>query len=1282
MGTTPGIVVVTKFCRPGSRHFRSYIKYMDRPAAARNANYYKFNIKDSYDSYIGDYMDNPQKTTGLFSKGKFELNDEEKTELRKLFETAQDNGSLMWQTVISFDNRWLAEYGIYDPETCQLDELRLKTFANQAIGRMLENEGLENAVWTAAIHYNTDNIHIHVATVEPFPQREMREYKVFTDEKNKIPLLDANGKPVTRMEPVGMFRLKSLDSCKNCFVNEITNQREVNIQINDIIRGSILGRRASNPILNDPELTDAFLNLYVSMPRKEGRSMRWSWNYNNMIMAPLHPLIDAVSDAYLNKYCPGEMDELHHLLSEQEKTYQKAYGSQDVDVAENKIRDLYYRLGNSILKEIKTLDINLGGIVADATVEDVLKSIEDLKNREAPEVPFSSDLPDDPFFPDSQSQDVDDPSFFDKKDEENEWRSDKKNNGLSGGSRKTKHNFEYDAKKSWSTAYGEAMSRLYSDEPDYDGSRKLLEVEELKGNPLAAYALGDIYRKGVGVDIDLDAASYYYGEAFDGFSQGDDKNGYSSYRLGKMYLYGYGVEQDFKRAEEKLLEAGSNGSLDAWLPLGNMYYFGTGVEKNITEAWLYYDEATDKKTYIVDGEERTRTARGRAFAFYRMAEIEEKSHPEEERWHREAEPELAYEHYKEALRLFERDANSATSDSLLFRLGTMYEHGKGCDVDMDKAQRYYERAANVGNLPASSKLALIYLKKNDPELTKKAISLLERVVEKGDEVSFAQYSLGKVYSGDSSSEFYDISKAVEYLTAAKDGGNELASYQLGRIYSDHAHSVYDLDVAVSHFMDAAEHDNEYADYACGKIYLDKEYSGYSVEKSISFFNKSADKGNQYAMFSLGSVYSDDPESEFYDIDKAIHFYNAARENGSPFASYRLGRIYNNPDLEVYDLDKAVSCFTEAAEHNNGHADYMLGKIYMNQDYDGYSVEKSIASFEKAAEKGNQYAQYSLGVLYSDDPASDVYDIDKAIRFFNDARENGNFFASYRLGKIYSNPDSGVYDLSKAVSYFTEASDNGNEYADYSLGRIYLNKEFEGYSVAKSIVFLEKAADRGNQYAQYSLGTLYSEDPTSEFFDINKAVRFYNNARENGNVFASYQLGKLYVNPDNGIYDLEQAALYFIESSEAGNDYADYYLGKIHLNKEYSGFSVEKGLQYLEKAADTGNQYAQLTLGCVYMKGEHVPDDRQKAREYFEQSAVQGNEIAGQILNNMDGSVVPRTKGMGREVVEEADKALSSSIHALRRLLRSENLEWLNMQKFHELEREIERQISTESSIEI
>ena len=149
-----GVVVVTKFCNSESKAFSAYIDYIDRKDAVRTENAARYNLYQ-------DYMGNPEKTTGLFTEYRDIQTPEDKADLKEIFRQAQNKGSLMWQTVISFDNRWLEKNGLYSAKDEVLDEERLKGITKSAVHKMLEKEGLQNAVWSAAIHYNTDNIHIH-----------------------------------------------------------------------------------------------------------------------------------------------------------------------------------------------------------------------------------------------------------------------------------------------------------------------------------------------------------------------------------------------------------------------------------------------------------------------------------------------------------------------------------------------------------------------------------------------------------------------------------------------------------------------------------------------------------------------------------------------------------------------------------------------------------------------------------------------------------------------------------------------------------------------------------------------------------------------------------------------------------------------------------------------------------------------------------------------------------------------------------------------------------------
>lgn len=97
-------------------------------------------------------------------------------------------------------------------------EKKIYEATRKAVSKMLKSEGLENAVWSAAIHFNTDNIHVHIATVEPELMRKKKEYIQYrTVEKDgkriKEPILDRKGQPIKTEEYVGRFKQKSIETC-------------------------------------------------------------------------------------------------------------------------------------------------------------------------------------------------------------------------------------------------------------------------------------------------------------------------------------------------------------------------------------------------------------------------------------------------------------------------------------------------------------------------------------------------------------------------------------------------------------------------------------------------------------------------------------------------------------------------------------------------------------------------------------------------------------------------------------------------------------------------------------------------------------------------------------------------------------------------------------------------------------------------------------------------------------------------------------------------------------
>ncbi|MDM0935714.1 MobP2 family relaxase [Clostridium perfringens] len=310
-----GVINSTRFLTNSSKEFAEFIDYMDRNEATRKKNYKKF-------SAFNDYMGNPEKLGALFTKDNEYLNATEKKKLKSAFNVAQINGSNMWQSVFSFENDWLENQGIYDSKTGYLDEAKLQNATRDAMAELEKREGLKDITWTASLHYNTDNIHVHIAFVEVNPKRER-----------------------------GKVKPKSLYTTKSSFVNSLLNKQEELSKINSIIRDNLIDGKKNMSFKEDIEMRKMVKDIIKILPKDK---RQWQYNYNTM--QNVRPLIDNLSKYYIDNYKKEEFKELVNRLEKEDEFYKDTYGEKKVKTAtykDNKIQDLYTRMGNSILKEIK-----------------------------------------------------------------------------------------------------------------------------------------------------------------------------------------------------------------------------------------------------------------------------------------------------------------------------------------------------------------------------------------------------------------------------------------------------------------------------------------------------------------------------------------------------------------------------------------------------------------------------------------------------------------------------------------------------------------------------------------------------------------------------------------------------------------------------------------------------------------------------------------------------------------------------------------------------------------
>src|SRR5690625_2036499 len=114
----------------------------------------------------------------------------------------------------------------------------MRSIVRETMQTMLAAERMQqSAIWTASLHYNTDNIHVHVATVEPYPTRE------------RIKIIDKDSN-TWHEEYRAKRNPKTLDKMKSRVANIILDRTNERDKIDELLRGTIRYKKDNNIFLS------------------------------------------------------------------------------------------------------------------------------------------------------------------------------------------------------------------------------------------------------------------------------------------------------------------------------------------------------------------------------------------------------------------------------------------------------------------------------------------------------------------------------------------------------------------------------------------------------------------------------------------------------------------------------------------------------------------------------------------------------------------------------------------------------------------------------------------------------------------------------------------------------------------------------------------------------------------------------------------------------------------------------------------------------------------------
>lgn len=352
------------FAELSNEEFGKYLGYMSRiEALATKKDKNGLTVREENElkrvkkatSKLGDVHPMKDKVAiGTFTQDLDKVRLEDFQHIRDKLNEGQANGSVMWQDVISFDNNFLEKIGILNRSTGELDETLLKNATRKMMSVFEEkmDPPLYKPYWTASIHRNTDNIHIHIATVEAENHREMIK-------RAKMVRSKATGELVPTGEFIyqskGRRPLSVIDAMKFTFANEITNTSKLTKEISDSRNNVRANLQETFKRLIDRDDFQKNLDEFA----KHLPESRRDWNYS-----------------YFEKNDPedkSKLDKLTESLVKDDPEYQKfvkevknyqqnrqeLYGKskrKSKNYAENKLKDIRRRNGNTLLHELARMD--------------------------------------------------------------------------------------------------------------------------------------------------------------------------------------------------------------------------------------------------------------------------------------------------------------------------------------------------------------------------------------------------------------------------------------------------------------------------------------------------------------------------------------------------------------------------------------------------------------------------------------------------------------------------------------------------------------------------------------------------------------------------------------------------------------------------------------------------------------------------------------------------------------------------------------------------------------
>lgn len=304
--------------------------------------------------------------------------------------------------------------------------------------------------------------------------------------------------------------------------------------------------------------------------------------------------------------------------------------------------------------------------------------------------------------------------------------------------------------------------------------------------------------------------------------------------------------------------------------------------------------------------------------------------------------------------LIDADDSEVIADEQ-FRIGLAYYAGDYMlPKDMDKARKYFRKAAERGHAVAQTFMVMASMRGTDDH-NDEASFWLQKAAEQGERQ--ALYNLGISYHRGDIGGVIDINKSNELFRQAAEADYQPACERMALIFLNGEGVEKSIEIAkywalldFGHLPEESRNESILAQL----IGRDDVTDGNRINHK-KIIEEAAEAGERDAMNNLATGLYNTDEKE-----KAVALWHKAAALKHPDGMCNVARLYCSDDEK--DYARARELFEEASKSGNEHAFYGLAMIY----YHGLGVDKDVRKaweyLEKAVNKGDDESRYLLATM--------------------------------------------------------------------------------------------------------------------------------------------------------------------------------------------------------------------------------------------------------------------------------------------------------------------------------